>query len=171
MLKDIFNGPRHDHTPDGEYERPTEFHKETAELTHDPIPDYASDPETGAPAGYFAEHGETEHLVATPVFLTEPPPETQNWTDWTCGTVPLGIQAIQYGDATRKRTRFVVRNLDAANLVYVSRLRSDLTAMAAYQIPPGKREEFFHNGPICLSTNVAGTLATFYSEIDVPDPA
>lgn len=168
---DDFKRRRRTLEPTGEYERPTEFRAEPGELTDDPVPDYPSNPHSTVPEGYFVEHGETSRLEATPVFMVEPPPQAQNWTDWTTSTVALNPQPVQFGDATRTRIRFVVRNLDAANPVYVSRLRSDLAPMATFQLPPNSREEFLHNGPICLSAPVAGTLATFYAEIDVPDPA
>jgi hypothetical protein len=131
--------------------------------------EYATAPGQREPEGYYAEHGEVAEVEPAAVYLVEPPPKEYDWTDWTSATLALSTTPIQVGDASRKRMRFVVRNLDDANYVYCARLRTD-SAMAAFTIPPGEREEFFHNGPIAMFTEVNGTQVTYYTEYDVDDP-
>lgn len=152
-------------------DRPTEFRKTVEERTQEeafPV-EYPTSPDQIEPEGYYAAHGETTHGEPAPVYMVEPPPRENNWTDWTAGTLGVGTQPTQIGDASRIRTRFVVRNLDAVNPVYLSRLRTDST-MAAYTLPAGQEVEMLHNGPVAVQATVDGTQISYFAEYDVEDP-
>jgi hypothetical protein len=153
-------------------DRPSEFRvpvEERTQIEAGPV-EYATSPDQVEGEGYYAEHGEPEiDEKPVAVYMVEPPPHAPNWTDWTAATVGLSNQPTQFGDASRIRMRFLVRNLDAVNPIYCARLRTD-GIMAAYTLPAGQNVEFFHNGPICLWADNAGTQATFFAEYDVDDP-
>lgn len=152
--------------------RPTHFHEDPNQRTEpDPQVQYATDPESAPdkPEDYgFPEHGETAHLHAAPVFLTEPPPDARQFTDWTSGTITVNSQGSQIGDASRKRRRLVVRNLDALNPVYLSRQPTDIAA-ASFTLPAGQDHEFFHNNKVYASGGPNSVSVTFEAEYDVDD--
>lgn len=152
----------------GGHVRPSEFHRTVEErVVDDPIVEYNTD-EDQAHADY-PEHGELATAAAAPVYLVQPPPRSRDWTEWTSATMGVGSQPTQIGDASRNRIRFVVRNLDAVNNVFLTRLRTD-SVMAAFTLGPGQTIEMFHNGPIAVSAAAEGTQVTYFNEYDIDDP-
>jgi hypothetical protein len=153
-----------------EPERESQFRRSVEERTQEeasPV-EYPTDPEQVEPEGYYAQHGETTHAEPTRVIVVEAPADDPNWTDWTCDTLGVGPNGTQIGDAARRRTRFVVRNLDAVNPVFLSRQRTDVIGVRT--VPALTEVEMLHNGPIYARSAVDGTQITYHAEYDIDDP-
>jgi hypothetical protein len=111
----------------------------------------------------------------TAVFLVEPPPRARTLKTWQPSTVTIdnlaasvnaGRQQIASND--RRRTRFIVANLEAANSVFITADAMNNNQAFAYELPAGKREEFFHNGPMwafCAATKSA--KIALFAELEV----
>lgn len=156
--------------------RPSHFHEGVEEYEQDPQMQYATDAEQLDPTHYGYPHADGEHGAdhdptrPTPVVLVEPPPEMRSFTDWNSATHSVGTEPIQIGDASRRRRRFVVRNMDAANPVFLTRMGSDNNAMSAFQLPAGQREEIFHNAQIwAFATDAAPVTVSYYAENDTDE--
>lgn len=109
-------------------------------------------------------------LAPAPVYMVEAPPFDRTFTDWAPQTLAVGLSASQIGDASRKRVRLLVRNLDDANDVYIVRQQTDSVSFA-YTIPPGQEAELTHSAKVFAFASADDTEISVLAEFDVDDYA
>lgn len=153
--------------------RPSHFRQEVNErAAYDSPPhDYASESDTPV-----AVHGFPPPPQPTPVYLTEPPPRARVIVNWRPDTFTVDNTATnvnasrtRIASVDRHRKRFVVRNLDAANSVFITNDALNNNQSFAYELPFGTREEFFHTGEMyafCATTKSAKIAVFAEVELD-----
>lgn len=155
-------------------ERPSEFRESVEERTEIEAPaDYPTPDQDGkfdaAQSFQPVEHGEPAVSPPVPVYQVVPPPDVRVFTDWQPNTMGLNGQPVLLAGANRRRTRLVVRNLDAANPVFLARQGGSNAQMGAYQLPPGQDVEIFHNSQVYAFSTVDGTQVTLFAEYDLDE--
>lgn len=156
-------------------DRPSEFHKTVEERTQTeagPV-EYPTSPDQpyDEPSDYGpVEHGETDrHLQPAEVVVVEPVPSARQFTDWSPSTLGLSNVPTQIGDASRRRTRLVVRNLDIADPVYLARASVDVQ-MGAFTLPAGEEIIIEHNAQVWAFCDAGkNTVVTYFTEYTIDD--
>lgn len=102
---------------------------------------------------------------ATPVYLTETPPVSRLIKPVQIETLTVdntvantSASRTQIAANSPNRTRLIIRNLDAANSVFITQDAMNLNQAFAYELPFGQREEFLHNRALwvfCAATKTA----------------
>lgn len=145
--------------------RPSTF-RETQEERTEPepksdYPDSSDDAKLDKPSDYgFQEYADRP----VGVYITAPIPSDRPMVEWSAGTMTVS-GPTQIASSDRKRKRFYVRNLDAANRIYLSHENTDQN-FAGYTLVANAAVEFFHNGPVwarAVSTAVEITFASEYT--------
>lgn len=149
--------------------RPSHWHEDPNQRTdlNESTLDYPdTDTEPDTPEDYGLPHPET----AVPVYLVEAPPNDRTLRDWAGGTYTVDTVNSQQvgGSADRGRRRLVVRNLDAANAVFLLRASTD-SNFTGYKLPAGQEIELFHNHSVWLRAETADVEVTTFVEFDVDD--
>lgn len=106
-----------------------------------------------------------------PVYLTEPPPNGTTLRRWSPGSIGLSVAMgpVQLAGQDRRRTRMVIVNTDAADIVYVSKGPDD-NRINAYPLAPGKDVELLHNDDVYVETDSAdAAIVGWFVEFDLED--
>lgn len=148
--------------------RPSTFRETQEERTepepHLDYPDSTADAVLDKPSAY-GFHDYADRPVG--VYITSPIPSDRPMVEWSAGTMTVSTPT-QVASSDRKRKRFYVRNLDAANRVYLSHENTDQN-FAGYTLVAGAAVEFFHNGPIWARAVTAAVEITFESEFTLEE--
>jgi hypothetical protein len=145
--------------------RPSTFHESVSERTVEPVSDFPSGEDSDYTLDEPEDYGFPDRTdMPVGVYVTAPIPSDRPLREWSAGTLTVEVGAIsQIVGGDRGRSRLVVRNLDDAEPVFLTRDHSD-QPMLGYQLAPGTDVELFHNSPVWVSVGSAPAQITYIVE-------
>jgi len=158
--------------PDGPT-RPTHFRETQEERTEETPP---SDYPTGVEGDYkidtandYGYQHRPEEQQPVGVYLATPIPVARPIIEWSSATITVGLTGgTQIASADRRRHRFIVRNLDAANTVYLMREQVNQN-FTGYAIGPGREVEFTHCSAMWARADTAACIISYFSEFELEE--
>jgi hypothetical protein len=147
--------------------RPSNFRESTEERTKEPLleyPDSATGNDTPADYGY-SEY--TDRPVG--VYVTTPIPADRRLVEWSAGTLQLNSATPTcIASDERRRVRFLVRNLDDADDVILTRKQTD-QPFTGLLLPAGQEILMEHTCSVWAIAEANTPSITYLSELVVDE--